>query len=127
MDFTFLSQADEATLRLEMAKRAIEIAKAEFEQAKLRYEETLAQAEEHGLTKAKLKKLTEERVNALFETGMVDLNFANGREAKAERPPKEKSEGKSKSKASKQEMSAPSSVEQQPEESSPTPQVVSEL
>lgn len=71
MDMDFLAQADRVTLNLELAKRAIETAKAEFENAKRAYDELFAQAESHGMPKAKLKKLTEERVQALLESGIL--------------------------------------------------------
>ena len=87
MDINFLSQADSVALKYELAKAALETAKANLEQAKLAYDELLAQADEHGFTKAKLKKLTEDRVLALFENGMLaGTTFAP--EAKRERPRK---------------------------------------
>ena len=66
MDLTFLSQADGVTLKLELAKAALETAKNNFETAKQAYDELLAQADGHGIPKAKLKKLTEDRMLALF-------------------------------------------------------------
>ncbi|HND85459.1 MAG TPA: hypothetical protein PLU50_06605 [Pseudobdellovibrionaceae bacterium] len=73
VDFDFLKQADTVTLNLEKAKRAIEIAKQELEQAKIAYDETFSQAEEHGIPKAKLRKLTEDRVQAMIESGLLDM------------------------------------------------------
>jgi hypothetical protein len=71
MDLNFLSQADNITLKLELAKRALESAKTELEQTKQAYDEMLAQADAHGIPKAKLKKLTEDRVQALIESGIL--------------------------------------------------------
>jgi DNA invertase Pin-like site-specific DNA recombinase len=71
MDLDFLAQADSVTLKLELAKQAIEAAKIEFEICKKAYDELFAKAEERGMPKGKLKKLTEERIQALFDSGMV--------------------------------------------------------
>lgn len=73
MDLNFLAQADTVTLQFEKAKRALESAKADLELAKKSYEEMLAQADERGIPKAKLKKLTEDRVAALFDAGLLDF------------------------------------------------------
>lgn len=71
LDLAFLAQADAATLALELARCQLEAAKASFEGAKQAHEELLGQAENHGLPKAKLRKITEERVSALMESGLV--------------------------------------------------------
>lgn len=73
MDLEFLSQADAVALNLEKAKRALELAKADLETAKQEYDELFSRADEHGIPKAKLKKLTEDRVLALIEAGMTGL------------------------------------------------------
>ncbi len=83
MDLGFLAQADAATIQLEKAKRALESAKAELESAKKAYDEILAQADEMGVPKAKLRKLTEDRIQALFEIGLID--FAEAPPAKPKR------------------------------------------
>lgn len=67
LDFEFLSQADEVTLKLEKAKRALDLAKQELESAKQDYEQLFSQAEEHGFQRARLKKMTEERAQAILE------------------------------------------------------------
>lgn len=82
LDFEFLSQADEVTLKLEKAKRALETAKQELETAKQNYEALFAQAEEHGFQRARLKKMTEERALAILDF-MATPN-------KAEKPKKAK-------------------------------------
>jgi len=71
MDLNFLSQADNVALKLELAKAALETAKGQLEAAKQAYEDLLSQADNHGIPKAKLKKLTEDRVQALLESGLV--------------------------------------------------------
>ena len=97
MDLDFLSQADNATLKLELAKMALETAKANLEVAKQSYEDVLAQADSHGIPRAKLKKLAEDRVQALIDSGLVSVT-ARGDGAKAEakkdRPKKAKAESK---------------------------------
>ena len=71
MDLTFLPRLDSATLKFELAKRALESAKTELENAKQAYDDVLAQAESHGLPKAKAKKLADDRVQALFDSGIL--------------------------------------------------------
>ena len=100
MDLTFLSEADNVTLKLELAKRALEVAKAELEQAKQAYDEMVAQADAHGIPKAKLKKLTDDRVQALFESGILgtakgrgEILSAGAGESKRVRKAAKKSEG----------------------------------
>jgi hypothetical protein len=73
MDLSFLSKADAVVLEMEKAKRDLETAKSNYEIAKRNYEEFLAQAEEFGVPKAKLKKLAEDRVQMLFESGIMDF------------------------------------------------------
>jgi len=92
MDLTFLAQADQVTLKLELAKSALDAAKAAFDQAKLAYDELLTQADTHGIPKAKLKKLTEDRVQALFENGLVSATRAEAKPAEPRRPRKAKAE-----------------------------------
>lgn len=89
MNFEFLAEADAATLQFEKAKRALETAKADLELARKTYDEVLARADEMGIAKAKLKKLTEERVQALLDSGlfeMRDLTFAGPKEPKVKKP-----------------------------------------
>ena len=89
MDLTFLTQADQVTLKLELAKSALEAAKTAHDQAKQAYDELLNQADTHGIPKAKLKKLTEDRVQALFENGLVSASRAETKPAeKKPRKPK---------------------------------------
>jgi cell division protein FtsN len=86
MDLEFLAKADSATLRLELAKQAIEAAKVEFEACKKAYDEVMSNAEEHGIPKAKLKRLTEERIQALFESGVVSKASAAPEPAPKRKP-----------------------------------------
>jgi len=98
MDFSFLAQADHVTLQFEKAKRALETAKADLDLAKKAYDELLAQADERGIPKAKLKKLTEDRVAALFDAGLLDFReeptpkAAKVSKPKAPKVPKKKDE-----------------------------------
>ena len=83
LDFEFLGKADEVTLKLEKAKKSLETAKLDLENAKNAYEELFAQCDKHGFNKAKLKKLTEDRVNALLE-----VMSADSKSEKAKKPKK---------------------------------------
>ena len=85
MDLSLLNQADAATLQLERAKRALDAAKLDLDAAKKAYEEVLAQADEHGIPKAKLKKLAEDRVSALLDSGLLDGD-GGARNASAAKP-----------------------------------------
>jgi hypothetical protein len=91
MDFQFVNKADQAAFALEKAKRGLEQAKLDLEAAKIAYEEVMAQAESHGLPRARLKKLVDERVQALLDGGLVDLGAsaaARGAGASAGKPEK---------------------------------------
>jgi uncharacterized protein (DUF2126 family) len=85
MDLNFLSQADNVALKYELAKAALETAKGNLEAAKQAYDDLLAQADTHGIPKAKLKKLTEDRVQALLEAGLVPAGKAEGKAAEGKR------------------------------------------
>ncbi len=93
MDLEFLSQADQVTLKLEVAKRALETAKTELENAKRAYDELFAQAEHHGFAKAKLKKVTEERIQSLIDSGMIAADVSVTEERR-ERPVKKSKKAK---------------------------------
>ena len=82
MDLMFLAEADALTLKLEKARWTFEMARQELESLKRAHDELMSRAEEHGIPKAKLKKLTEERVQLLVETGLLEKAEAPTREAK---------------------------------------------
>jgi hypothetical protein len=69
----YLAKVDLAAVQFERAKREMEVAKMNFDRSKQTYEEVLTQAEALGLSKAKLKRVAEERVAALLESGLIDL------------------------------------------------------
>lgn len=73
----YLAKVDFAAVQFEQAKREMESAKANFERSKQAYEEVLTQAEGLGLAKAKLKRVAEERVTALLESGLIDFSKDN--------------------------------------------------
>lgn len=73
MNLRFLAQADAVTLELETAKHNLELAKLAFETTRKSYDEMLSQADDEGIPKAKLKKITEERIQSLRESGMLEL------------------------------------------------------
>ncbi|MGZ3749362.1 MAG: hypothetical protein ACXWRE_17130, partial [Pseudobdellovibrionaceae bacterium] len=79
---------DVAAVQFEKAKREMENAKLQFERSKQAYEEVLSQAESLGLSKSKLKRVAEERLNALLENGLIDIGKTV--EAKTEKPVKAK-------------------------------------
>lgn len=69
----YLAKVDFAAVQFEKAKREIESAKMNFEKSKQAYEEVLTQAEALGMSKAKLKRVAEDRVIALLESGLIDM------------------------------------------------------
>lgn len=93
LDLEFIKQADTVTLNLEKAKRALEAAKEELDQAKTAYDEVFAQSDEHGIPKAKLRKLTEDRVQAMIDAGLLEMSSGSRSPAaatKIEKPKKTK-------------------------------------
>lgn len=74
MDHKFLAEADHVTLQYEKAKRVLESAKVELDSAKKSYEEILSRADEMGIPKAKLKKITEDRIQSLIDSGLLELS-----------------------------------------------------
>ena len=92
MDLSFLSQADAVTLKLELARAAFESAKTSLDLAKQAYDAFLTQADEQGIPRAKLKKLAEDRVQALLESGILSTmgygEIPSASEGKRERPRK---------------------------------------
>ncbi len=77
MDFNFFSQADHAGFELEKARRSLELAKQQLESAKQTFEDVMNRAEENGISKPKLRKLVDERVGLLFESGLAESSGAN--------------------------------------------------
>ncbi len=92
MDLELLKQADEVTLQLEIARRSLDLAKLKLDAAKQFYDDVFSKCDEAGIPKAKLKKLAEERVQALFEAGMIDLEKMETQAptSKVEKPKKAK-------------------------------------
>lgn len=111
----FLAEADGAALRLERARRAMDVAKTQLENAKQAYDEILARSDEMGISRAKLKKVTDERIAALIESGMVEFEKA-GNEPRLTDGKVEKPKPRPRVKSPTQELS---------EETAATPQVAS--
>jgi hypothetical protein len=84
MDFNFFQQADQAAFEFEKAKRNLEDAKASLERAKQIYDEIMIRADESCIPKNKFKKIIDERVAALFESGLANSTGVNS--TKPERP-----------------------------------------
>lgn len=70
VDVAYLA-TEKARLAIEAAKVSLELAKQDAEAARLRLEESLARAEELGFPRAKLRKVAEERANALLTSGLL--------------------------------------------------------
>ena len=101
MDLIKLLQEGDATgLEMQKALEALEHAKKAVEQAKERhdltksyFDQAIAKADEAGIPRAKFKKLVEERVAGLWNSGL--MNQAEEKSAKlprAPRPAKKKEE-----------------------------------
>lgn len=80
MDLMKLLQEGDATgLEMQKALEALDLAKISVEQAKERFdltknffEQVIARAEEAGIARAKFKKLVEERVAGLWNSGLMN-------------------------------------------------------
>lgn len=89
----YLAKVDFAAVQFERAKREMEAAKMNFEKTKLAYDEILTQAESMGLSKPKLKRVAEERIVSLLESGLIDMGkeiVKKSADAKAEKVAKSK-------------------------------------
>jgi hypothetical protein len=62
---------EKSRANIEAAKAALENAKQESEAARVRLEDALCRAEEAGLPRAKVRKVAEERANALLVSGLL--------------------------------------------------------
>lgn len=92
-----LQEADSLSLAVEQSRQNFEMAKAALEKAKLQLEDAqtqlntlLSRSEELGLPKSRLKKLIEERTQALLASGLWNENEAVT--PKAPRAPRKKAE-----------------------------------
>jgi hypothetical protein len=101
MDLLKLLQEGDATgLEMQKALEALDLAKSAVESAKERYdltknffEQVIARAEEAGIARAKFKKLVEERVAGLWNSGLIDSSDEKApRAIKAVRAPKKAKE-----------------------------------
>ena len=101
MDLIKLLQEGDATgLEMHKALEVLDLAKASVEHAKERYdltknffEQVIARAEEAGIARAKFKKLVEERVAGLWNSGLI--NQGEERAVRAVKPPKAAKKAKS--------------------------------
>ena len=84
----FLSQVDKTSINLEQAKHQLEQAKLRFDQAKLEFDETVSLAEKFNLSRAKLKKLTDDRIQSLRENIGAIIGGELVLEAKPSQPKK---------------------------------------
>lgn len=97
MDLIKLLQEGDATgLEMQKALEALEHAKKSVEQAKERYdltknyfEQAIAKADEAGIPRAKFKKLIEERVAGLWNSGLINQSEEKlAKPVRASRPSK---------------------------------------
>lgn len=129
---SLVGEADAVALTLEQTKQKVELAKLnleaakqELERVKEAYEDVLTRAEGAGLSKAKLKKLVEERIQEMANLGLVEgaINSATEKQ--------KRSNGASRSKKMKAQAETDSTSENgsQPilENSPPTDEAVIEL
>lgn len=71
---------------LEHAKKAVEQAKERYELTKNYFEQAISRADEAGIPRAKFKKLIEERVAGLWNSGLI--NQSEDKAIKAAKPPR---------------------------------------
>ncbi len=60
-------------MAFEASKTAVEFAKEDYERAKKTFDQVIAQADELGIPRAKLRKLVEERSAALLASGLLSV------------------------------------------------------
>ena len=95
-----LQEGDATGLEMQKALEALEHAKKSVEQAKERYdltknffEQVIARAEEAGVPRAKFKKLVEERVAGLWNSGLISQSEEkSAKPVRVARPKKAKDE-----------------------------------
>lgn len=89
----FLSQMDRTSVNLEYAKNHLEQARLKFEQAKVEFDETLMLADKFNLSKAKLKKLTDDRIQSLKENmgGLIGVDQTAAESSKSAQVKRKKS------------------------------------
>jgi hypothetical protein len=98
-----LQEGDATGLEMQKAQEALELAKHAVEQAKERlelskgfFDQVLSRAEEAGIPRAKFKKLVEERVAGLWNSGLIAQAEAGPlKTVKAARPAKKVKESAS--------------------------------
>jgi hypothetical protein len=94
--FKLLQEGDATGLEMQKALEALDLAKSSVEQAKERYELTknyfeqvIARADEAGIPRAKFKKLVEERIAGLWNSGLIEIGTEKQpKAAKPARPAK---------------------------------------
>ncbi len=94
--FKLLQEGDATGLEMQKALEALDLARSNVEQAKERFELTknyfeqvIARADEAGIPRAKFKKLLEERIAGLWNSGLIDQGAEKiPKQPKAPRPPK---------------------------------------
>lgn len=68
-----LLNVEQSRLAIEAAKVALELAKNDHDRAKGQFEEVLARADEVGVSRAKLRKIIEERALVLSASGLLSV------------------------------------------------------
>lgn len=77
---------EKARAQVEGAKLALENAKEQHDQARNTLDEIVSRADEYGVPRAKIKKLIEERTQALMASGLIPTT--ESRASAAPKPPK---------------------------------------
>lgn len=78
--------------KVEAAKQALEAAKQELERVKEAYEEVLGRAEAAGISKAKIKKLVEDRILEMANLGLIESAATKTERVKRPAAPRKKKE-----------------------------------
>ena len=90
-----IQEADTAAVEFEKARSLVEVAKQNLEsakeahdQARAQFDEVLSRADELGIPRAKVKKLIEERTQALIASGLMMATETRPANPKPPRAPK---------------------------------------
>ncbi len=100
--FKLLQEADIASLNMEKAKIAVdatkdawERAKEEFEDSKKIFEKVLFKADEMAIPRQRIRKLIEDRTQALVASGLIEADASNSNARSSAKPKKPKAPKKS--------------------------------
>jgi hypothetical protein len=111
--FKLLQEADVASLKMERAKITIdaakdtwEKAKEEYEDAKKNFEKVLFKADEMAIPRQRIRKLIEDRTQALVASGLIEAEALSSPPRGSAKGPKKQKAPSKKADSGKEEIAA---------------------